>query len=96
MWYELDCEEPAARGGCQAGDDPKQLPSETQGAQCYFAHHRTLLVRMELTASGMPATMRCSVLERLACVLTTHSWANSLPKPQNLGSMAPADQAPTR
>ncbi len=51
---------------------------------------------MELTASGRPAMMRRSVRKRLARVLTTYSWAGSLPKPQDLGSMTPADQAPTR
>ena len=41
--------------------------------------------RMELTASGRPAMMRYSVRKRQARVLTTHSWAGSLPKPQDLG-----------
>ena len=51
---------------------------------------------MELTASGRPAMMRRSVRKRLARVLTTYSWAGSLPKPQDLGSITPADQAPMR
>ena len=32
--------------------------------------------RMELTASGRPATMRRSVRKRLARALTTYSWAH--------------------
>ena len=51
--------------------------------------------RMALTASGRPAMMRRSVRRRLALDLTTYSWTGSLPKPQDLGSRTPTDQAPT-
>ena len=47
-------------------------------------------------ASNRPAMMRRSVRKRLARVLTRYSWAGSLTKPRDLGSITPADQAPTR
>ena len=35
---------------------------------------RQMAGRMELTASGRPAMMRCSVRKRRARILTTYSW----------------------
>ena len=46
----------------------------------------------------VPVAILCSgrmelmMRKRLACILTTYSWAGSLPKPQDLGS----NQATTR
>ena len=76
-----------------AGDNPRQLPSETQGVGCRCAHHHTLLARW---LAAWQARDDASQRAQAAGSCPDNIFVGRLPKPQDLGSMMPADQAPTR